>query len=312
MRQVTAIILLFLISEIFIKAQGKYEEKKTNFSSPQYDEFFPSFDGDSIVFCSDRQHEIFIRHMGPDKKGLLKLFYAKIDDSAAHQTPLIFGPELNSLFNNGPITFDSAGTHAIYCRNIADRKQGGDNLGLYSAELKDGKWIQINPFRYNDPGYSILTPFLTPDGKFLYFSSDMPGGYGGTDIYICEKKGNGWEKPVNLGSIINTKGNEISPFINESGELFFASDGHPGLGEKDLFMSKRINNEWIRPIHLDPPLNSEFDDFSIITNNSFSKGYFSSNRDGSDDIFEFKTVIPQLYNCDSLKKNNYCFQFWDN
>ncbi|HKK43666.1 MAG TPA: PKD domain-containing protein, partial [Bacteroidales bacterium] len=145
-----------------------------------------------------------------------------------------------------------------------------------------------------------------------YFSSDMPGGYGGADIYMCKKEGNDWNSPVNLGSIINTPGNEISPYITESGELFFASDGHPGLGKKDLFLSKRVNNEWLRPVHLDPPLNSGYDDFSLITDNSFSKGYFSSDRDGSDDIYEFETVVPQLYNCDSLKENNYCFQFWDN
>jgi hypothetical protein len=118
-------------------------------------------------------------------------------------------------------------------------------------------------------------------------------------------------EPENLGKVINTSGNEVSPFINYAGELFFASDGHPGLGKKDLFMSTETPDGWIAPVHLDPPINSPYDDFSLITNSTFTSGYFASDRNKSDDIFRFETKIPQLYNCDTVKENQYCFQFWD-
>lgn len=312
-----SVILLLFFAENILSAQVHYSEKKTNFSSPRYDEFSPVIDGDSIVFCSDRQYELFIRHLGSDRKGMLKLFWARTNDSSQYQQPRLFGPDLNTSYNNGPITFDSSGTYAIYCRNMVTVKIAKDligkegNLGLYSAECEDGRWVNIKPFKYNSTDYSNLTPFLTPDGKYLYFSSDKPGGFGGTDLYICEFIDNTWSEPVNLGGTINTTGNETYPFINSSGDLFFASDGYPGLGMKDIFMSKKVGSEWLKPLHLDPPLNSAYNDYSLITDGSFSSGYFSSDRDGSDDIFRFETVIPQLYNCDSLKKNNYCFQFWD-
>ncbi len=318
MKLIFALFLIYLFSESSLSAQAHYSERKTNFSSSEYDEFSPVVEGDSIVFCSDRQNELFIKHVGSDKKGLLNIFFARISDSSRYQRPNIFGPDLNSPYNNGPITFDSSGTFAIYCRNMVTgtktRGKAGEegNIGLFSAEYKNGSWVNIKPFKYNNPSYSNITPFLTSDGRYLYFSSDMPGGFGGTDIYKCEYENDGWSNPINLGDVINTSGNEVSPFINLSGDLFFASDGHQGLGKKDLFMSKKQGKEWLKPLHIDPPLNSEFDDFSLITDNSFSAGYFSSDRDGTDDIFSFKTLIPQLYDCDSLKRNNYCYRFWDN
>ncbi|MEF8811998.1 MAG: PKD domain-containing protein, partial [Bacteroidales bacterium] len=110
---------------------------------------------------------------------------------------------------------------------------------------------------------------------------------------------------------INTKVNEMYPFFSASGKLFFSSDGHGGLGGKDIFFTEKQNGEWIEPVHLKPPINSKDDDFGLITENEFQSGYFSSNRKGSDDIFRFYTRRPQFYGCDSLEENNYCYRFWD-
>ena len=115
--------------------------------------------------------------------------------------------------------------------------------------------------------------------KYLFFASDKPGGYGGTDLYYSRMKDSRWEDPVNLGPVINTKGNESYPFLNSEGELFFSSDGHPGLGGKDIFFSLLTDSAWQQPVRLDPPVNSESDDFGLVTDNLMKSGYFSTNRD---------------------------------
>jgi outer membrane protein OmpA-like peptidoglycan-associated protein len=139
----------------------------------------------------------------------------------------------------------------------------------------------------------------------------MPGGFGGTDLYRCIYQNGEWGEPENLGETINTKGNEVYPYIAPNGDLFFASDGHEGLGKKDLFLSRLNDLHWIEPVHLHAPINSRDDDFGLITNGEFSEGFFSSNRGRSDDIYEFSTLIPQLFNCDTLLENQYCYEFWD-
>ncbi len=120
-----------------------------------------------------------------------------------------------------------------------------------------------------------------------------------------------WDDPVNLGSTINTKGNEAYPFVTAAGELFFASDGHPGIGGKDIFYSKQKGNEWLSPVRLDPPINSQYDDFGLIADPLMKEGYFSSNRLRSTDIFKFKANHSQIFYADAQKENNYCFIFSD-
>jgi len=311
-------ILVFLLLVCnSLDAQERYSIRKVSFSSDKYDEFSPVLFGNRLIFCSNQPDKLFITYLNKGKKGLFKIFSVSLNDSSRKSKPVIFSRNLNTPFNDGPITFDSTGREAVFSRNIYNESKikdfigGNNNLGLFLTELVDGKWTKIMPFKYNNDLYSITTPFLSLDGKYLYFASDKPGGFGGSDLYRCKFVDNSWSEPENLGTVINTVGNEVYPFINSDGELFFASDGHPGLGKKDLFMSKETSTGWITPIHLDPPINSQFDDFSLITDSSFKSGFFASDRNKSDDIFRFETKIPQLYNCDTLKKNQYCFQFWD-
>lgn len=311
------IAFFLLISSLSGQGQGRYAVKRVHFSTDKYDEFSPVILGDKMVFCSNQEDELFLTYTNKDMKGLFNIFSIQLSDSTSGNKPVIFSRNLISPYNDGPVTFDSTGRKAIYSRNIDIEAKTKDifdlnnNLGLFLAELVNGEWTNIVAFRYNNEKYSNTTPFLSPDGKYLYFASDMSGGFGGSDLYRCEYVNDNWSEPVNLGKEINTKGNEVYPSVNSAGELFFASDGHPGLGKKDLFLSKETGNGWLTPVHLDPPINSKGDDFSLIADKTFTSGYFASDRNRSDDIFRFETVIPQLYNCDTLKKNQYCFQFWD-
>jgi outer membrane protein OmpA-like peptidoglycan-associated protein len=165
----------------------------------------------------------------------------------------------------------------------------------------------VRDLRFNNQWYNTTTPCLSPDGKKLYFASDKPGGFGGSDLYYSLWKSDRWEDPVNLGPIINTKGNESYPFVNAAGELFFSSDGHPGFGGKDIFFSMMSDTIWSEPVRLDPPINSPLDDFGIVTDPLMHQGFFSSNRGKSIDIFQFHTNTPQVLYSQPQRTNQYCF-----
>jgi PKD domain. len=139
----------------------------------------------------------------------------------------------------------------------------------------------------------------------------MPGGIGGMDLYYCDRGNNEWGRPVNLGPVINTPQNESFPFAWKYGKLFFASDGHKGFGGKDLFYTQKVNGEWIIPVLLDSAINSTADDFGFVTDSTFENGYFSTNRRKTDDIFSFTSAPMEFSSCDSIKKNKYCFTFYD-
>ena len=248
---------------------------------------------------------------------LFKLFYVTKKEGAGWKHPKILAAELETDFNDGPVTFNEEGNILYYSRNnavgnffrnIADTS---NKLGIYTATLINGKWTDIRPFTYNNPLYSFCTPALTPDGERIYFSSDMPGGIGGMDLYYCDWRNNGWDKPVNLGPFINTPENESFPFVCKNGKLFFASDGHQGFGGKDLFYTEEINGDWIIPVHLDSAINSTADDFGLAADSTFENGYFSTNRRKTDDIFSFSSLQIKFADCDSIKENNYCFTFYD-
>ena len=156
-----------------------------------------------------------------------------------------------------------------------------------------------------------MHPAVSRDGKTLYFASDMPGGYGGYDLYSVRYSGGTWTRPENLGPVINTSGNEVFPYIHPDGRLFFSSDEHKSIGKLDIFYSKSIGNKWQAPFHLKPPFNSPKDDFGLIADDKFESGYFTSNRGRTDDIYEFQALLPTFESCEEVKENNYCFVFYE-
>jgi len=157
----------------------------------------------------------------------------------------------------------------------------------------------------------LAHPSLSEDGSFLFFSSDIPGGFGGSDLFVCEWKNGGWSEPVNLGPKINTLQNEVFPFIHSSGRLYFSSDKPGGVGRLDIYYSEKVNNEWITPIPLEPPINSRFDDYGFIIDAFKKDGFFSSDRQRSDDIYSFNVLYPMFENTKRMEVNNYCYVFYE-
>jgi len=311
------VILASLLIKTGLYAQSElYIVKPTPFSSRIYNEFSPVFYKGGIVFCSDQNDNSLVSYKGEQNR-LFKIFFVTKKGSSGWTLPKILAKEITTAFNDGPATFNENGNIIYYSRNnsvenaLRNISDTSNKLGIYSAELIDGIWTNIKLFTYNNPLYSFCTPSLTPDGDRIYFSSDMPGGYGGMDLYYCDRHNNSWDQPVNMGPVINTPKNESFPFACRFGKLFFASDGHKGFGGKDLFYTQEINKEWIAPVHLDSAINSTADDFGIVIDSTFENGYFSTNRRKTDDIFSFSLAPLEFTNCDTIKENKYCFTFYD-
>ena len=220
-----------------------------------------------------------------------------------------FNKTINSKYHEGPVSFFKDGNRVIFTRNnynhgkYGESQEGINKLKLYSAELVQGNWTNIEELPFDSNEFSTGHPALNPDNTLLYFVSDRPGGEGGTDLYVARLEEGKWSEPTNLGPEVNTKGNEMFPFIDSNGNLYFSSDSRPGMGGLDVFFAPMASYAKAKKsINLGAPINSDKDDFGLITDGERSLGYFSSNRKGTpldDDIYRFRREGP-MYACRDL------------
>lgn len=256
-----------------------------------------------IYFSSTRDNSGLIkRKYSWNKQPYLDIYSINIEDSIANVKSKLIG-DVNTKFHEGSLTIGNGGGTMFFTRNnyVYNSKvkdgEGTVNLKILKSTYKNGEWINIFDLPFNSNDYSTGHPALNIDDTKLYFASDMPGGYGGTDIYVVDLyKNNKFGTPVNMGPIINTSDDEAFPFINNEGVLFFSSKGHVGLGMFDIFATiKNEDNEIIDVVNLGVPVNSSKDDFSFFMNNDGITGYLASNRNGdigNDDIYKFERVLP--------------------
>ncbi len=291
-----------LASAIF-NASEKNTLQKLNINT-KFNEFGAVELNNEIIFSSSRDEGVSVKRLYAwDKQPLLDLYKVSKEEASVEATKQLEG-NVNTIHHDGPATFNSDGTKMYFSRNnyfeakkINDEK-GIMHVGIYSADLVNGKWENIKPSNLNNPNYIVYHPSLSEDGKKLYFASDMPGGIGGTDIYVSDVLEDGTlGKPLNLGNVINTEGNEAFPFIyNAEDILYFSSDGHVGFGLMDVFAAvKGENNSIVNVINLGEPINSKKDDFAYYLSKDGFKGFISSNRkggEGGDDIYAFTRIPP--------------------
>lgn len=259
--------------------------------------FGPTLYGNGIVFAGETEISSAASTNPWTGYSFLDMFYMEKDKNGNWDIPKEFSSELNGRFHDGPATFNAAQDHIIYTRSAMknQKKQlvNEDNENqfyLYESKKTDGKWSEPKELSFNSPTYSVGHPTLSQDGKTLYFSSNMSGGYGGSDIYKSTYDGTNWGEPINLGKTINTPGNEVFPFISKKGKLYFSSEGHQTLGGLDIFSSVNRGGVWSSPVNLAYPMNSSQDDFAIAINDNDTTGYISSNRSGVDMIYEYINV----------------------
>ncbi|MDF4220961.1 OmpA family protein [Maribacter sp. M208] len=268
-------------------------ENLTSVNSKESD-FAPSFYKDFIVFSTARDLETTSRSATP----YLNLYKTTRPEQGEYSTATHFSDELKSVANESSTSFSQDGNTMYFTRNNYKKgsfnrdKKGVSRLKIYRSTFKDGKWGNIEDLPFNSDLYSVAHPALSKKGDKLYFSSDMPGTLGASDIFVVDIHTDGsFGTPVNLGSKINTESKETFPFITASDVLYFASDGHPGLGGLDIFSIDLANQGAVK--NLGNPINSANDDFSMIFDETTNSGFFASDRNGglgADDIYALKTI----------------------
>ncbi|WP_271764703.1 OmpA family protein [Aquimarina algiphila] len=276
---------------------GRYDIENATINS-NFTDFGAAFYKDYIVFSSSRDTLLFNKRIHKwTEESFLELYQAKYDsETNTLSDPQKFSKELSTKFHESTPVFTNDGNTIYFTRNYdSDDKREVIGLKIYrSTKDPEGNWTLPEDLPFNDNTYSTSHPSISPDGKTLYFSSDMPGGFGMSDLYSVTIYDDGsFGTPINLGNEINTEGKETFPFTTYD-ELYFASDGHPGLGGLDIFVTKTTTST-LEIINVGSPINTPKDDFAFIINTETEKGYFSSNRDegkGGDDIYSFHQIIP--------------------
>jgi len=284
--------------------EGRYKITELDINTEEQD-FGPSYYGaDKVVFASSREGVKSVRrNYNWNQMPFLDMYVSdKGDPQLSNASQL--NKKANEKMHEGPASFNSDGTFMAYTKNNYDGKSedGAVKLQLFfSTKDEDGKWSEGEAFKLNSNEYSVGHPSLSADGNTMYFASDIPGGQGGVDLYRIQRNAEGvWGDAVNLGKDINTAGKEVFPFYQEEGAiLFFASNGHLGLGGLDLFVSPdQGEGKFKKVLNAGVPLNTRFDDFGLILNTVMKKGYFSSNREGGkgdDDIYAFELLKPFVF-----------------
>ncbi len=265
-------------------------------NSPYLD-FSPVYYKNGLIFTSGRDAGSSSRHIDSwTAKEFPDVYYAASKGNGKFDKPELLSWNLKTKYNDGAVTFNPDGTEMYYSSNNRNGKSkaGIKDLKIYIAKLKNGVWVNEGSFPFNNNDYAVCHPALSPNGKVMVFASDMPNGFGGMDLYVCKKNEAGvWSNPLNLGKEINTAGNEIFPFIDNKGELFFSSDGLKGLGGLDIFSANAAETDmhWVTPTNLGLPFNSNKDDLCYISATGGHEGYFTSNREGGvgeDDIYYWR------------------------
>ncbi|MCY1636634.1 OmpA family protein [Marinifilum sp. D737] len=274
---------------------SKYDIQLSPISSGASD-IHPSYLDGHIVFASSRKGKWLGRKDKRANTSYLDLYSANInsDGSLGDVAPL--KGKINTKFNEGSASYSKSENAIYYTINYSSYKEIGDhkinNLRIVRSQKTDKGWGRAEKLDFNDSNYSYAQPSISDNGDKLYFSSDMPGGYGGTDIYVSKRVNGKWSEPVNLGEDINTSGDEMFPYIYKDSTLYFSSNSKSGLGGLDIYVSKIKNGKFTEAQNMGYPINSSHDDFGLLLINDKYEGYITSNRLNKDDIYHF-TMDPE-------------------
>ncbi|MBN2348445.1 MAG: PKD domain-containing protein [Bacteroidales bacterium] len=307
----------YLLIQNFIYSQEYFKTDRLSANTRQYSEIAPAFYHKGLVFSSNRKDDMLINTKSADNNYLYNLYQIQSKGGKRWNTASKLSKTINSRYDEGAASFDSSFTIMYFTRTKDVSKAIGDKIsadsthGIFIAEFANGEWTNIRPFEYNKEFYNTGFPFLSLDGQTLFYCSDEPGGLGGYDIYVCKKENNTWQTPEHLGPVINSPEHDVFPFYHSGNRLYFSSRGHKGFGGLDIFYSDFIDGTWKEPVDMPDPFNSEFDDFGLVLNETMDTGYFSSNRQGTDDIYKIYTTLPTFTECRPQEENDYCYIFYE-
>ncbi|MEM7187050.1 MAG: OmpA family protein [Bacteroidota bacterium] len=278
---------------------ARYEAKNLEDINTEYSEFGGIVIGKDFYFTSARNTTRKKYHW--DEQPFLDIYKAELVGDAIKNASLLEG-DVNTKFHEGNVAITPDGKRMYFDRNdyldgkFKKNSEGINQINIYYTEWVDNGWKGVFSLPFNSSEYSTGHPALSPDGNTLYFVSDMPGGKGGSDIYMASIDSNGnVGTPKRLSDNINTEGKEVFPFMDSSGNLYFSSDGHQGLGGLDGFYAEANGSDFGKATNLGKGANSEDDDFAFIYDANSKTGFMSSNRKGgkgADDIYMIRGIEP--------------------
>lgn len=288
---------------------GRYELKNLPFNSEASDYGTTIYDG-KLIFASARKKGTVSKKIHSwTSEYFTNLYSVEIKEDGTYGDLETFAKKLNTKFNESTPVLSKDGQTMYFSRNNFNKGKRGKNsekttlLKIYkSSKDEKGKWSEAEELPFNSNAFSTAHPALTADGKWMYFVSDRANGFGKSDLYKVEIKENGsFGLPTNLGEKINTEGRESFPFITENDELYFSTDGRPGLGGFDIFVTKiKEDGSFSEIQNIGAPANGPLDDFAFYINVESKRGFLSSNRSngvGKDDIYSFEELNPLVLDC---------------
>ncbi len=271
----------------------RYEVTLSNINSESSD-MSPSYIDGQIIFASARRKTLFNRTNRRNEEPYLDLFCANVKTDGSLDTVMIYGSRINTKYHESSVTYSKSEDAIYYTTNYSSVKEFDkdkiNNLRIVRSKKTDKGWSEFEVLSFNNPMFSYAHPSISDDGSQLYFSSNMPNGFGETDIYVSNKVDGKWSDPINLGKEINTKGNEMFPYLYKNKTLYFSSNAKIGLGGLDIYQSNIKNNTYSKSQNMGYPINSSFDDFGLVFVKNRFKGFITSNRarKTKDDIYSIK------------------------
>jgi outer membrane protein OmpA-like peptidoglycan-associated protein len=284
---------------VYFKDTASYFIYKLLVNSANAD-FSPVLYNTGIVFASARETKQMVQRTHSwTGQPFLSLYYSHGKGNTFLEVEP-FDKNIQIKYNDGPVCFNKKGDEIYITRNNVARNHTYESsdeivkLRIIHARNENGTWKETQKFKYNNNDFNCAHPCLSPDGTRLFFASDMPGGFGGMDIYVCDKDTTGWGPPKNMGEKINTEGNDLFPYLHEDGTFLYSSNGRDGLGGLDVYWCKLKDFQTGEIKNMGAPINSSYDDFGIAFDNNTHYGYFSTNRESKntdDDIYSFRRMI---------------------
>lgn len=306
--------LSFFLLDVSTTGQSYIKWKQHPVSTRLNDEECPVLVGNQLIFLSNRANSSMKKYYDDNEKNYFDVYLSEVDTSNQNwSNARSYSQELRTNFSDGPVSFDSTGRFLAISRSLAvgavkRADRNNPYTGIFFADKEGEAWVNLREFSFNVLDAHTTHPALDPSGKTLYFASNRSGGFGGYDLYVSRFENGSWTPPQNLGPRINTSDNELYPWVHPGGRLYFSSEGHDRrIAGYDIFYSEFYNGTWITPVRLPSPFNSGLKDFTYIADKKFEKGFFTSNRRGSVDIFSFESTLPTFEACQQQQQDNFCF-----
>ena len=263
----------------------------------EFSETCPSLHMEGLYFLSNRESLIIEKKAGVDGLPYQSAYLSKYNVDSTLRNPGLYTALSTDKYHAGSAYFVEDSMVVYYTKVQRDR----DNVlrsKLYLEDLRKKSLVPRKLFILNDSLYSFMHPCMDKEQKLFFFSSKMPGGFGGNDIYVSIRIENIWSAPINLGPKVNSSYNDLFPFYDSEGRLFFSSDRPEGMGGFDIFMAKQVDGEWESIQNLRAPINSSNDEMGFVIHKSMKRAYFSSNRsdgEGREDIYEVSGRLFLLF-----------------